>query len=167
MEHNNHTIYSEWKLTSDYTPLIVNISIFKEHIQTRKHMLVKNSEEEDNFIDNLIEAIKGLNIKNIQSKEVLDQIVQLFASVTERIWYKHSKVINITKHSKEWWSKYYCRDPETYWQTRQIKDWRQFKGTIKKTKHDFFNLKIQEVANKNCKPWELMNWIKKCKIPAI
>ena len=65
-------------------------------------MLVKNSNEEKFFIKELIEAIEGLNMENIQSKKILEQIVQLFASNTERIWYKHLKVINITKHSKDW-----------------------------------------------------------------
>ena len=58
LKHNNHTIYS------DYTPFIVDISIFEKHIQTRKHMLVKNSKKEDNFINNLMEAIKGINTEN-------------------------------------------------------------------------------------------------------
>jgi len=63
-------------------------------------MIVKNSEEEENFVDKLIGTIKGLNIKNIQSKKVLEHIIQSFANDIERIWYKHSKFVNITKHSK-------------------------------------------------------------------
>jgi len=62
-------------------------------------MLVKNSKKEDNFINDLIEVIKEINTENIQSKEVLDQIIQSLASATERIY---SKVVNITKHSKKW-----------------------------------------------------------------
>ena len=38
---------------------------------------------------------------------------------------------------------------------------------IKNTKRSFFNMKIQEVASKSCGPWELMNWIGRCKLPAI
>ena len=62
-------------------------------------MIVKNSEEE-NFVDKLIGTIKGLNTKNIQSQKVLEHIVQPFANDIKRIWYKHSKFVNITKHSK-------------------------------------------------------------------
>ena len=65
-------------------------------------MLVKNSEEEKNFVKELSEAIKRLNIENIQKIEVLKHVIQSFTNDTERIWYKHSKVINITKNSKDW-----------------------------------------------------------------
>jgi len=41
-------------------------------------MIVNNSKEEENFVDKLIKAIKGLNMKNIQSKEVLEHIIQSF-----------------------------------------------------------------------------------------
>ena len=98
LEYDNYTIYPDWRLTSDHALLTVNISIFKEHIQTRKCILVKNSKEKNNFINKLIEAIKGMNTKNIQSKEVFNQIVQLLISITERIWYKYLKVVNITKY---------------------------------------------------------------------
>jgi len=72
LEHNNHSIHQDWYLTSLLT---VNISIFKENIQTKRYTLVKNNKEEDNFIIKLIEAIKGLNTSNIQNKEELKDII--------------------------------------------------------------------------------------------
>jgi len=89
LEHDNHTIYSNWRLTLDHAPLTIDISIFEKHIQTRKRTLAKNS-------------------------KVLEQIVQLFVSNTERIWYKYSKVVNITKHSKNWGNGNCHRDLKTY-----------------------------------------------------
>ena len=85
LKHNNHTICPDWRLTSDHALLIVNIFIFDKNIQIRKRILVKNSEKEEFFIKELIEAIEGLNIENIQSKVFLEQIIQLFTSNTEII----------------------------------------------------------------------------------
>ena len=64
-------------------------------------MLAKNSEKEEYFLNKLIEAIKKINTENIQSKEVLESIIQLLTQHTNKIWYKHSKITNITKHSKK------------------------------------------------------------------
>ena len=49
--------------------------IYEEHIQTRKDTIVKNSKEEENFITELIKAIKELNTENISNVEVLKQII--------------------------------------------------------------------------------------------
>ena len=35
-EHDNHCIHSNWRLTSDHTPITINISILKKCIQTKK-----------------------------------------------------------------------------------------------------------------------------------
>ena len=100
LEHDNHSIYMDWHLTSNYVPLTVNIAIFEEFFQSKRCILVKNSEEEDKFIVKLIEATKMLNMEDIQSKEVLEHIIQTFTKCTEQIWYKNLKIINITKYSK-------------------------------------------------------------------
>ena len=102
-----------------------------------------------NFIAELIEAVKRLNIKHISSKETLEWTVQEFA---DKIWFKYLKIVNNTKHSKSWWNKKYQRELERYRISKQVKNWKNFKSIVKKTKHVFFNTKIQEIAAKNCNP---------------
>ena len=72
LEFNNHTINLEWRLSSDYAPLITDIAIYEEHIFTKKHTIIKNSEEESKFIAELINSIKRLNPENLITKETLD-----------------------------------------------------------------------------------------------
>ena len=49
---------------------------------------------------------------------------------------------------------------------RSLNNWKSFKKVVKNVKRSFFDAKIQEVVNKSCGPWELMNWISKHKLPA-
>ena len=100
LEFDNHMIYPEQRLLSDYALLTIDIAIIEEHIQTKKYTIIKNSKEERNFIAELIEAIKGLNTEYISSKEILKQTVQEFTNDTNKIWFKHSKTVNIIKYLK-------------------------------------------------------------------
>ena len=71
------------------------------------------------------------------------------------------------KHSKSWWNKKCNCTLNNYRTTRSLEDWKTFKSKVKFSKYNFFNTKIQEIANKRRGPWELMNWVNKRKLPAI
>ena len=97
---NCHSIYPEWHLISDHALLIVIILIFDKNVQTKNHMIVKDSDKENNFIAKLIVAIREIDTNNIWDIDSLKDTIQSLAYDTERIWAKNSKIINITKHSK-------------------------------------------------------------------
>jgi len=63
-------------------------------------------------------SIKELNTIHIHNKENLESIVQEFTNNTNDIWYKYSKLVNITKHSKSWWNKNCQNSLETYRNSR-------------------------------------------------
>ena len=66
---------------SDYAPITVNILICEEIIPNKQWLLVKGSDEENQFIDDLIQVIKNLNTTSIQDAESLEEIVQYLAIV--------------------------------------------------------------------------------------
>jgi len=76
------------------------IIIKEEVIQDRKLAIVKNSKEEKEFVNDLRNKIECINKTNIYSHNILEDITQEFTSITEELWYKHFKYVNITKHSK-------------------------------------------------------------------
>ena len=64
-EFNHHYIHSEWRLSSDHTPITVDIPICDENILTKQWSLIKGSNEENWFIEDLIQVIKNLNTTSI------------------------------------------------------------------------------------------------------
>jgi len=58
---------------------------------------MKNSEKEKEFISDLIYVIRNINTLSIPDINSLELIVQEYTSALELIWYKHLKVVKITK----------------------------------------------------------------------
>jgi len=87
-ELDNHSIYPDWRLTSDHAPLMIMIPIVEEHIQIRKQMIVKGSEEESVFIKKLIKTFKDIDTSDLSNIERLENVILNLANLMERIWVK-------------------------------------------------------------------------------
>jgi len=87
--------------------------------------------------------------------------------IIDQAWTKNAKISKISKHSKQWWIEDCSCSLDNYRSSRSLENWKKFKKIVKDTKRSFFDDKIQEVVNKSRSPWELMNWIKRRKLPAI
>ena len=99
-ELNHHFILSDLWGPSDYALLLVHITIEKEFILEKKLAIVKNSEKEKTFMNNLITRLKNIDMTNIYDQKILEETVKKFTSITEELWYEHTRQVYITKHSK-------------------------------------------------------------------
>ena len=102
-----------WHLL-DHIFLIADISIMEEFIQEKWQTIIRNSKEKENFVSELTNMIGNINTLSIPNKETLETIIQEYARISESIWYKFSKNVNITKCSKVWWNEEYHNKMNKY-----------------------------------------------------
>jgi len=84
VELDNHTILTESRLSSDHTPLSINIPIFEEIIQSLKFTIPPKSDQELAFIKDIISNLKSLDTSNINNSEKLEQLVSQLGSIVEQ-----------------------------------------------------------------------------------
>ena len=136
----------------NYALITINILIQDKSIPNKQWSLVKGSDKENQFIDDLIQVIKNLNTISIHDAESLEEIVQYLVFKIKNIWFEHSKTVNITRHSKAWWNEDYHHSLDKYYQTQSLENWKDFKSIVKKSKHSFFDNKIEGIVNKKYSP---------------
>ena len=163
IELDHHTILSEFRLSSDHAPLSIDIPICNEVIQLSKLVITSDSNQEKEFIKDVTSSLLSLDTSNIESVESLNCIVNQLGSIIEQMWSKNTKRSRI---SKQWWCNLCSTALNNYRLSRSRDNWKVFKSTVKEAKWSFFDSKIQEIASKSRGPWELMNWVKKRKLPA-
>jgi len=79
-ELNNHRIHPDLRLFSDHTPLSITIVIEDENINEVKYSITKNSEEEANFVKEVLFAIKKINISDLSNISKLEEVVNSLTS---------------------------------------------------------------------------------------
>ena len=99
-ELDNHSILPESRLSSDHTPLSIDIPISEEIIQTSKLTLAPKSDQETAFIHDTILKLKHLDTSNITDIEKLEQVVNQLGTIIDQAWTKNAKKSKISKHSK-------------------------------------------------------------------
>ena len=82
-------------------PLTVELSIYEENNQSVINILVKDSDEETNFLRDFIYVLSSTDTINITNTTDLENAVNIFARALEELWGQYSKHSNITRHSKQ------------------------------------------------------------------
>ena len=71
-ELDHHSILPESRLSSDHAPLSIDIPIVEEIIQMSKLTLAPKSNQESNFIKDIISNFKTLDMSNIEDISQLE-----------------------------------------------------------------------------------------------
>ena len=130
----------------------MSVPIAEENIITSKFSITKNSEEEENFIKDVSSIIKSIEVSNLSDIDKLKDTTNSLILSIENAWRLNSKQVNIIRYSKSWWNNECNLALSNYRSTRSPENWKSFKSKVKLSKCFFFDLKIQEIANKKRGP---------------
>ena len=88
---NNHSIHPDWHLSLDHAPLSVSIAIADENIDLFMLSITKNSKEESNFIEDVLCAIKSIEILDLSDSSKLKEVTSSLTSSINYIWKANSR----------------------------------------------------------------------------
>jgi len=134
---------------SDHVSLIIRVGINEENIKTIIQSIKKDSEEEQDFIDEIRANIKLLDTRGITDVNALQNIVNQLSSIYSNAWSKFSKPKRITRFSKEWWNQECMNSLNSYQRLGDITSWKHYKTKVQEAKCTFFDDKIFEITSSN------------------
>jgi len=162
-----HCIEPDLRQLSDHAPLLVDLPISPENICFSRKVLKRDSDEENDFLSSVTLGLCALNFSRLDSVDDLDLLSKAISRVISNAWDADARNITVTTRSKKWWNNE-CRDVlATYRCTGAREDWHMFRSTPRSAKRSFFDNRIAEIASTNKHPWDLMSWVKQCKLSAV
>jgi len=132
----------EWQGPLDHIPLASKFSLPSELEDFKMVSIVKGSDAETQFVEQLIEGIWGIHLKAPTKIAEVDAMAQA--------------VVDITRQSEPWWNDTCSETLLQYWDDKTPENWSTFCKATRAAKHKFFDAKIKEIAKINWRPWDLM-----------
>jgi len=150
----------------DHIPLTTTIVLDSVIEAVTRRSITHGSDVEKAFIDNLKKGVPGTMAGTLNTTADIDRVAQALADIFSSAWDKHSHKACITKRSQPWWDDECTRSLGQYKLEKSHQNWLLFWRAVKAAKRKFFDLRIDEIAGSNKRPWDLMEWVKQHKLPA-
>ena len=165
MLHTQPQLREELHDTSDHVPILTTLLLKPDQGPEERRSIKRDSKAEEAFVEELTTGIARINVQGLTSAERIDLAVNSLAAVTSKTWLRHSKEVRITKHSNPWWNDECEQALREYRASRRPEDYRAFRNVTRQTKRVFFDRRVNEIAETNSRPWDLMGWIQQRKLP--
>jgi hypothetical protein len=102
----------------DHSPITLIVPIADTDTHIKHTVLLKNSEEEKEFLGTAALSIQLLHMKGLDSVARIEEVSQGISDAFSLAWQKCTKEVTITSHSKPWWNQE-CADAICqYWEDR-------------------------------------------------
>ncbi|KAF5385874.1 hypothetical protein D9615_002451 [Tricholomella constricta] len=159
-----HEVRTDW-IASDHAPLCVTLPIRATEVASERLAMPKGSEEESSFLQALLTYIKSMDISNIDTRDALEDLIAGLARACNDAWNSNAKTVKVNTRSKAWWNADCATAMRQYRQSRSPADYGALRRATKAAKRQFFDERIETIATKNKRPWDLMNWTKQRNLP--
>src|SRR6202171_835956 len=153
-----HSILPDDRGTSDHAPLVIDVPAPGSEVLVTRWSLKRDSDEEVVYLAAVLEGFSPLLEWQGDLGESIEEVTSAISAVLLKAWSDHAKESRITKHSKEWWNLDCSSALDVYRASRSLEDWKEYRRTIKVAKHEFFGMRIYEVAVAAGRPWDLIAW---------
>jgi endonuclease/exonuclease/phosphatase family metal-dependent hydrolase len=161
------TVVPEECLFSDHTPMTVSLPLTSTEHALQYKTLPKDSEEELCFLNKICDGLRDLKDLPLNMESDISLLFNTFHARVSLAFEENARNSYITHRSKLWWNNDCSTCLDIYRQCRSKLNWSAFHKATHSAKWSFFNQKIEEITTENHCPWDLMSWVKMCKLPAI
>jgi len=163
----HHHICPDIRGTSDHTPLLSELPTPDFEFTKYKCYIKPDTPAYTSWIKDMSAVLAALGDKPPPGTPVeIDDVVQAMSAIFSKVWDTHADFVDVTRNSKKWWNGSCAKALAMYQTSRLQEDWAEFHYTTWVAKCIFFNHRIQDIAVKKARPWDLASWVKQCQLPS-